>query len=393
MTTHVFVVDANTFNVHLKYLFAGTGAKEYAASFNNCADTDMSHSVENMLVSMSADAMRIRKGDKILFYLQQKIEMGVREGKFYGVFEAAENWSFLDDNDGEQYLYGGELTKSLTYRTLIKPQEVYAEGVTEWAALDDITNIKMPYQMQWSLIYRKLKGNRGNTMITIDESDRLCELIRQKNDRQLLEIGQRELGFDIASQSIVVKENRRPIYVGRKTEINVLPRLIRKYGEGKAFEAHLQSYIVKNLGLGENVSLDNAVLGTNYQIEWLGNEMSCGVGMQRIDVALSVNRDDEKIFIPIELKAVEASSDNVRQVNRYVNWIEQYYIPNRLSEIEPVVIARRFDKSSPRKRARYDEVMEKFREFNDQNAHRCRSIKYIEYEIVNGDLHFEIIEY
>lgn len=29
MTTHVFIVDENTFKYHLEYLFVGTGGKEY----------------------------------------------------------------------------------------------------------------------------------------------------------------------------------------------------------------------------------------------------------------------------------------------------------------------------------------------------------------------------
>lgn len=86
---------------------------------------------------------------------------------------------FLDNNDDKQFLKD-ELKKSLTFRCFIEPCEVYAEGVTEWEALDEIKDIISPNQMLWSLIYRKLKGNRGNTMITMYESDRLINLIRKK---------------------------------------------------------------------------------------------------------------------------------------------------------------------------------------------------------------------
>ena len=64
---------------------------------------------------------------------------------------------------------------------MLKPYKVYPKGVSEWEALDEIKNITSPYQMLWSLIYRKLKGNRGNTMITLYESERLISLIRNKN--------------------------------------------------------------------------------------------------------------------------------------------------------------------------------------------------------------------
>ena len=44
--------------------------------------------------------------------------------------------------------------------------------------------------------------------------------------------------------------------------------------------------------------------------------------------------------MPIELKAVHASEDNIRQIERYIDWIEQYYIPNRMSTIQPVLLCR-----------------------------------------------------
>ena len=67
------------------------------------------------------------------------------------------------------------------FRTLIEPSEVFPEGVIEWDALDNIEGITNPNQMLWSLIYRKLKGNRGCTSITEQESEKLINLIRVKN--------------------------------------------------------------------------------------------------------------------------------------------------------------------------------------------------------------------
>ena len=66
MTTHVFIVGATTFKLHLEYLFAGTGAQDNRIDFNNSSNTILHYSKENMLVGMSADASRIRKGDQIL---------------------------------------------------------------------------------------------------------------------------------------------------------------------------------------------------------------------------------------------------------------------------------------------------------------------------------------
>ena len=47
------------------------------------------------------------------------------------------------------------------------------------------------------------------------------------------------------------------------------------------------------------------------------------------------------MLYPIELKAVGAYEDNTRQLNRYIDWLEQYYIPNRISIIQPVLICKK----------------------------------------------------
>ena len=145
MTTHVFIVNSTTFKYHLEFLFAGTGAGEDSMDFNESKTTTLSGGKENKLASMIADASRIRKGDFIIFYLLQKVDEN--EGKFYGIFKATRNCSFLDNNDKKQFLKD-KLEKSLTFRTLIEPYKVYAEGVTEWEALDEIKNIDMNVTFQ-----------------------------------------------------------------------------------------------------------------------------------------------------------------------------------------------------------------------------------------------------
>jgi len=72
MTTHVFIVGATTFKLHLEYLFAGTGAQNNHIDFNNSSNTILHHTKENMLVGMIADGSRVRSGDQVIFYLQQE---------------------------------------------------------------------------------------------------------------------------------------------------------------------------------------------------------------------------------------------------------------------------------------------------------------------------------
>ena len=386
-TTHVFIVDSITFKLHLEYLFAGTGAKDSVIDFNNGIFTILHSTIENMLAGMIADANRVRRGDFIIFYLQQNFSEKIPEGKFYGIFKAKDNWSFLDNNDPSQYLKN-ELKKSLTFRTFIEPYKVYSEGVTEWEALDEIKNIQSPNQMLWSLIYRKLKGNRGNTMITIYESERLCQLIRNKNDREELDCHNQLLSFDSKTQKIICLDKKLNKYTGRNEEINILPRLIAKLESGKSFEPHLQAYIIKNIGMGLNKSLD--IILENGQIEWMGNEVSVGVGMQRIDVAISLIKNGQRIIIPIELKAVEASDRNTIQIQRYIDWIEQYYIPNRESDIQPILVSKEIENKST---SSYKQIIDSFKKFNNKNKHRCNPLKFIEFRVENNNLIFEEIKY
>ena len=388
MTTHVFIVDSTTFKLHLEYLFAGTGAKDNRIDFNNNPNASLHATTENMLIGMIADGGRIRRGDQIIFYLQQEFSKKIFEGKFFGIFKAKNDWSFLDNNDRQQYLKS-ELEKSLTFRTLIEPYKIYAEGVTEWEALDEIKNMTSPNQMLWSLIYRKLKGNRGNTMITIYEAERLTQLIRNKNNRTELNCENKVLSFDAVAQKIICLNERQRTYTGRREEINLLPRLVAKFRAGNSFESHLQAYITKNLGKEINISLDETILN-GAQIEWLGNEVSCGVGMQRIDVMPSVMQKEQRILIPIELKAVEADERNIVQIQRYVDWIEQYYIPNRQSDIQPVLIAK---KITNKQSGVYKRLIDSFNRFNRENNNRCNPLVFIEFSIVDNDLFFKKITY
>lgn len=159
-TTHVFIVNEKTFKIHLEYMFVGTGGSNTNIDFNGVSTSSLTTWQEKNVAQMMADACRIRQGDKIIFYLQQQ---GGREGLFFGIFKAKEDFSFVENNGS--YLYN-ELGKALTFRSLIEPDTVYPKGIGEWNLLDNISKIDAPYKMIWSLIYRKLRANRGNTMIT-----------------------------------------------------------------------------------------------------------------------------------------------------------------------------------------------------------------------------------
>ncbi len=379
MTTHVFIVDETTFKCHLKYMFAGTGAKDKDVDFNDSQTSDLypnrMHAAEAGLVLMMADCSRVRNEDLVIFYLQAANN---QEGRFYGVFQVCSD-AFLERQGSNQYLYD-ELNKNLTFRIKLRPYQVYPQGVTEWKALDEIRQVTSPCQMLWSLIYRKLKGNRGNTMITIYESERLIELIRRENNHISLPLSS---NYDYRNGLIALPTSSYN-YSGSTTPFNILPRLIRKHQDGKSYEAHLQMYIVQNIG--RNTSLDKALGISSGCIEWIGNEVSCGVGMQRIDIMLStIQSATQRIIMPIELKAVDVAPNNVKQIERYIDWIEQYYIPNRMSTIQPVLICRSGGLT--------DSIRQIFNQFNLAANGRYLPLKYIEYAITQSKIVFTNIAY
>ncbi len=372
-TTHVFVVDVNTFKYHLEYLFAGTGAKDSFIDFNNSISTQLHSKTESNLVGMIADGSRVRIGDFVIFYLQQNFSQGIYEGKFYGIFQVSQVL-FLDNNDNNQFLKQ-QLNRSLTFRILIQPYTVYSQGVTEWEALDEIRYIQSPNQMLWSLIYRKLKGNRGNTMITLYEAERIFQLISAKNNNYYL--SGNNFTFDIISQKIINSTNNHQ-YIGRMEQINIFPRLLNKFIHNLQFETHLQAYILQNL---ENIF-------SNENIEWIGNEVSCGVGMQQIDIMFSstISQTQRKV-VPIELKSTVAYPNIIYQLQRYIDWIRQYYLPNIPSIIEPMIISRFIEDKTTQS---YIDFIDSFNLFNDNNNLR---IRYIEFFVQNGNINFIEVNY
>ena len=379
MTTHVFIVDKTTFKCHLNYMFVGIGAKDKDVDFNNNSNSllypHQKHAAEAVLVYMMADCSRVRRGDLVIFYLQA---VRGQEGRFFGVFQIIGD-PFLEQSNKLQYLRN-DLGKNLTFRIRIAPYEVYKKGVTEWKALDEIRHISSPCQMLWSLIYRKLKGNRGCTMITIYESERLIDLIRRENNNKYLQNVSNYTYDNGEIKSSIVSYR----YTGSSVPFNILPRLIQKHIDRKSYEAHLQMYIIQNIG--RNISLDNALGIVASQIEWIGNEVSCGVGMQRIDVMISkIQSQSQRLIMPIELKAVQASNDNIKQLNRYIDWIEQYYIPNRMSTIQPVLICKAGGMTS--------QLRGLFNSFNTSANGRYLPLMYIEYAIKGNNIIFTNLPY
>lgn len=382
MTAHVFVVSAVTFDLHLKYMFVGTGSKDNQIDFNAKSTSSLHHKSENSLVSMLADASRLRKGDSVYFYVQQETDV---DGKFYGVFECIEDAPFLDNDDEKQFLRN-ELEKNLNIRAKIGPNTVYASGISEWDLLDNISSVTQPYEMLWSLIYRKLKGNRGNTMITLFEEQQILKKLSERQSTSL--VIPQGANLEYRDEEIRVSASKTGFaYSGSAEKIDVLPRLRSKFEQGKAFEAHLQAYMVAYILKGTNSSLDSTLFGS-HNLEWLGNEVSCGVGMQRIDILTHTKVSDEIIISPIELKAVSAQGKNLKQIQRYVDWLRLYYLPTMPGKIRPVLVTKEFKAQDIDSKGK---ISTEIKVFNRANSD-CKALVWVTFRFEGKELVFKVEE-
>lgn len=329
--THVFIVNEITFKYHLEYMFAGTGAKDKQTIFlTKSHNKHIQPVTERNLVAMIADISRVKVGDKIIFYLQATSYM---PGMFFGVFQAVSN-PFFDENDENNYLRDC-LGKGLSYRVLLAPLQVFPFGITERELLDNIADKEHPYQLCWSLIYRKLKGNRGCTMITDYEYEDLYNKLVVRNSCRFLPLC--NFTFDVKHNAIV-GANSTKRYLGRQNSIDIEPRMKYKVQSGNAFETHLQAFVVQQIA-ARNAGFLN-LLGVNPTLDfWIGNEVSCGVGMQRIDVMIIQEVGNNVVnIIPIELKDEEPTEMIISQLYQYVEWIRQYVSPNYRDRLKKVQI-------------------------------------------------------
>lgn len=321
---HVFIVNEETLPIHLKYQFAGTGAKENKCNFLIDENLSVNHTVERLLVEMIADISRVKKGDKILFYLQKNNK---HEGTFFGSFFVAEEPFLCND----EYLKD-KLGKNLTFRVKILPDKVYEQGVTERECLDSLKGIEHPYQMCWSLIYRKLKGNRGCTMITDYEYEQILKKIDLKNNGKFL--SSKYFDYDEENNKIISYEKEK-VYNGKQETLDIQKRLLFKKGKGQAYETHMQVYILQNIFNIPELKI------ADEKITWIGNEVSCGVGMQSIDICFIQENENNAIINLCEVKDEQPNKYIKDQLGKYVEWTKDYIVPtyNKKVIINPIIIA------------------------------------------------------
>jgi len=305
---HVFIVNENTLPIHLEYMFVGTSA---GGRDNN--------------ISLLADMLRIKENDFIFFYIEGK---ETKKGRFFGIFKAVDHTVY--------HLTGNEATHpnlpvKLVYRKRIKPYKVYPKGVLEWVALDKLPTYSK--ELLWTLIYRKMKGQRGNTMLFPWEVERLISLIENENQGQCLT--NNYFTFDAISYEIKKYNRSLKHNIGNPARVDI--------NDLKNSETHFQAFILQNLSLNKNSFLPQ-IFGKN--LTWIGNEVFAGSGMQKIDI-FTIEKIDETSYLYriIELKHPK-SSMNVNfapaQLEYYVNWAREdiggHILGGKKFNIKPVLV-------------------------------------------------------
>ncbi len=354
MKTHVFIVNDLTFPAHLQYLFAGTGAKD--------KDED---------VSLLSDIKRVRPGDFVLFYIEATARV---KGGFYGIFRIAEQIPLIFQVKGKD-AFQPNLGKKLIYRTLIEPYEVYSDGVPEWEVLD-----KLPVystEIQWSLIYRKLKGKRGCTPLLPWEAQRLMDMIRNKNKGNQIADSTLKEGFDWDINNRKIKCNlcRKKYSFPRNFTFNVLTEIYNLKKLKRAYEVYLQLYFMENIGINPGLT---PIVGNN--LIWFGNEVACGVGMQKIDILTICERKGKREYRLIELKDEPIEPGIVEQIEYYVNWASQNsgrHLDRAFNwNIQPIIVAPPLDSK------KWQDMVKIFKNYNLKGI--SLPILYFEFDIQNN---------
>jgi hypothetical protein len=324
-----------------------------------------------------SDIKRVRPGDFVLFYIE--VTMRVKGG-FYGIFKISDQNPLVFHMPGKSGFLPN-LGKKLIYRTLLEPYEVYSEGVPEWEALD-----KLPVyatEIQWSLIYRKLKGKRGCTPLLPWEAQRLMDMIRNKNSGNSIANNQFTGGFDwdITNRKIITTQSRRSYPYPRTFNFNVLKSIYDLQRRKRAYEVHLQLYFTENIGINSNL---NFIIGNN--LIWFGNEVACGVGMQKIDILSICQNGEKREYRLIELKDESVQPEIVDQIEYYVNWASQNsgrHLDGAFNwNIQPVIVAPPHDPKN------WQDVTNAFKNYNQRQL--SLPVLYFEFKVECGrDIIFE----
>ena len=136
---------------------------------------------------------------------------------------------------------------------------------------------------------------RGCSFVTNYEYNNLNLLISAQNKGKHLSSA--HYTYDSSQQKIISSDMEHRYTGSSNINLDITKRLLNVTG---AFEGHLQAYITQNHD--KDKQLKKFLYPFSFIKSWIGNEVVCSVGEQRIDVLITAETKNEVYIRIIELK-------------------------------------------------------------------------------------------
>lgn len=350
---YVFVVDKFSLPVHIGRLFCG-----------------VKHPLKgDVLFSLFADMLGIRKGDFVLFY-KRRIDEPPEDRGFIGIFKAISE-PFIDITDVTFNNYtvlgkcpechtlapeegykcsscGKDLTMLgphiLPVRLCIEPIEVFTKYVDDNTAYIDITD---PGRLP-TLLFRKVFGRgreRSAAPILPEEKEKLLRLLNKKN------LGIPYSVVDLTQRlSLPPQPNYLKTIVASKIADPTSWR-----GKELIWESLLECWLMMQIDNPiDPVLLE--ILTPVQDLEFFGNQILYGIGGEKTDILVLYEREERRYKANlIELKRGEIDKEVIQKAYYYAYWIAQLATANKIPKvssiftIQPIIIGSEFTPSEVRR--------------------------------------------
>ena len=212
-------------------------------------------------------------------------------------------------------------------------------------------------------------------------------MIRNKNNGRAIANSESNRGFDwdVNQRKIILTSNRQSYVYQRNFNFNTIEKIFNSKQTNRAYEIYIQLYFVENIGINTEIG---PIVGNN--IIWFGNEVACGVGMQKIDLLTICKRGERNEFRMIEFKDEPIAAEIIDQIEYYVNWGSQdqgRHLDGAYSwNIRPVIVA------PPHKTANWQSIINAFKNYNDK--HISLPLDYFEFHLFSANqIRFEKVNY
>jgi len=343
MRAHVFITDKYTFPVVRDNGFWGVGTR----GIPNKLDEVIKENIRNgkkPYFGMIADILGTRIGDIVFLY--------ERQVGFHGIYRIISE-PFFDSTPIEC------IDETYPIRVKIDCVSYFPKPVPE----DYLFSTKEYESKFWVWFYRKIQGPRGVITINPEAAQSLIELLVKING------------------NAIGKPPNIKSYPSQNQEKIVLP--LDQSGKVQ-LEDILRGWLIANIDDPNRKDL-REIFGPVEDLEWFANNVPYHVTRKNIDI-LCYHKNEKYTGFPlrykfsvVELKRDTADDEDVSQVIGYSKWVAGRLAGGEIEAVQPILIAFDFNEKAKLKAKNSD--------FSD------REIMLVKYEVKNGDILFNVVEY